>query len=349
MNRLKNLKSQLESSRTSSSRNAIIEKKDNNDEINRNSNSPSSIYIKEVTSPFNFEFKTFLYSLLSHTDYIKPESFQSYEEEQDFVYKAFSNITRDLNNTKIYTISHIRNDLILFLVFCDVIHAYHTSVYIKFISQLSWYYNSIKTIGTDKHKVYLERALELKDLGSFGLSEFNHGSNYFNIQTTAIYSKLKKTFTLYSNNKENYKWFITNAGKGANMCVVYALTIIDDINYGINAFLVQLRDFPYGNCISENIELGSLGKTIENNGLDTGFIGFNGLEIDYDMMLDKYCQIDHDGNFISEYKDSYFRFTNMMGYLEEGRLIILLTSSVSNLYIIKFDYIFSNFFGKLFS
>jgi acyl-CoA oxidase len=36
---------------------------------------------------------------------------------------------------------------------------------------------TIKNLGTAKHRKYLERAARLEDLGSFSMTELSHGSN----------------------------------------------------------------------------------------------------------------------------------------------------------------------------
>lgn len=49
---------------------------------------------------------------------------------------------------------------------------------------------------SELHQDFFKRALNLKDIGCFGLTEFGHGSNVKNIETEAVYDKEKKEFVL---------------------------------------------------------------------------------------------------------------------------------------------------------
>jgi hypothetical protein len=293
-----------------------------------NKNSKLNIHIKELVYPLYNEFLN-LTHFLNDYELIKKDYFDSLEEERIFADKAFRFLAKKLNESNKYNLLEVRNSLKLFTVFCDCVSFYFPALLTKYISHLSLYYNSIKNIGTKKHEKYLKRCLNIEDIGCFGLTEFSHGSNVKDLKTTATFDILTRTFKLNSNNETNYKWWIAGAGKHANMAVIFAKIIINDINYGINPFIVQIRDKFNGKPYKESIVLGDVGRKIDNNGIDNGYIGFNNHIIDYDSMLDKYCQIDIDGNLVSKIKNSNYRFGTVLGALEEGRAIVVLLSSVS--------------------
>jgi acyl-CoA oxidase len=45
------------------------------------------------------------------------------------------------------------------------------------------YGRAIFLLGTEKHKEFILKALDLKDVGCFALTELNHGSNVKGIET----------------------------------------------------------------------------------------------------------------------------------------------------------------------
>jgi len=47
----------------------------------------------------------------------------------------------------------------------------------------------------------------------------------------------------------------------------------------------------------EGLTIGDLGPKIGYEGVDNGYMAFNGFRAPYDSLLDKYVQIDADGNF----------------------------------------------------
>lgn len=81
---------------------------------------------------------------------------------------------------------------------------------------------TIKNLGTEKHKPYVERAAKLEDLGCFCLTELSHGSNVQGIKTTAHYDPATREFILNTPSDEDIKFWIGNLAKTAHMGVVFA-------------------------------------------------------------------------------------------------------------------------------
>jgi acyl-CoA oxidase len=61
---------------------------------------------------------------------------------------------------------------------------------------MNLYMQTIKNLGTEKHKPYLLKAATMEDVGSFAMTELSHGSNVQSMQTTATYDKKAKEFVL---------------------------------------------------------------------------------------------------------------------------------------------------------
>ena len=116
--------------------------------------------------------------------------------------------------SKSVAFKEIRSDIKKISVFLDAVAQFEPSVATKLVAHSVLYHNSLKNIGTSKHNIYIERALKFEDIGCFAMTEFGHGSNVKNIQTTATYDKHSKEFILNSPNIESYKWWI---GKMLNL------------------------------------------------------------------------------------------------------------------------------------
>lgn len=80
---------------------------------------------------------------------------------------------------------------------------------------------SLFALGTKKHIKFIDRAMNLVDIGSFALTELSHGSNARDIQTTAHYDSRTEEFILNSPNELAMKFWIgavADIGKFINIC-----------------------------------------------------------------------------------------------------------------------------------
>ena len=49
------------------------------------------------------------------------------------------------------------------------------------------YMKTIKNLGTERHRHYVDKAVRFEDYGCFCMTELSHGSNVQGIRTTAHY------------------------------------------------------------------------------------------------------------------------------------------------------------------
>ena len=83
------------------------------------------------------------------------------------------------------------------------------------------YYQTLSTLGTDKHRPIIDRLIDQKELGCFALTELGHGSNVKGLMTTATYDHESKTFDLHTPNEQAVKFWIGNS-LTANAAAVWA-------------------------------------------------------------------------------------------------------------------------------
>jgi acyl-CoA oxidase len=80
---------------------------------------------------------------------------------------------------------------------------------------------------------------------------------------------------------------------------VCARLIIDDQDYGIQFFLVPIRDLENHKPIP-GVEVGDIGSKIGYNSKDNGYLIFTNYRIPRTNLLMKYCKVDKEGKLSLE-------------------------------------------------
>lgn len=198
--------------------------------------------------------------------------------------------------------------------------SYHDlSLVIKFGVQFGLWGMSVQSLGTEKHYAkYLRNIGTLKIPGCFAMTETHHGSNVKGLETTATYNHADQTFIIHTPNKNAQKEYIGNAAVHGQMATVFAKLIIDDHDYGVNAFVVPLRDA--NGTVLKGITIGDCGHKMGLNGVDNGTISFDQVVIPKENMLDRFASVNDKGEFESPIPSDNRRFFTMLGTLVGGRI-----------------------------
>jgi len=198
--------------------------------------------------------------------------------------------------------------------------SYHDlSLVIKFGVQFGLWGMSVQSLGTQKHhSKYLADIGSLKLPGCFAMTETNHGSNVKGIETTATYDQENKTFVVHTPHLDARKEYIGNAAMHGQMATVFAKLIIKGKDYGVNAFIVSLRD-SNGN-VQPGVTIGDCGHKMGLNGVDNGTIIFDRVIIPKENMLDRFAAVNEAGEFESPIPSDNRRFFTMLGTLVGGRI-----------------------------
>jgi acyl-CoA oxidase len=193
------------------------------------------------------------------------------------------------------------------------------SMVVKFGVQFGLWGMSVHSLGTKKHhEKYLKDIGTLALPGCFAMTETGHGSNVRGVETTATYNKADKTFTIHTPNEQARKEYIGNAALHGRMATVFAKLIIDGTDYGVNAFIVPLRDAS--GKLHPGVTIKDCGRKLGLNGVDNGLISFNQVIIPKDEMLDRFASVSDDGTFESPIASDSRRFFTMLGTLVGGRI-----------------------------
>ena len=186
---------------------------------------------------------------------------------------------------------------------------------------------SIESLGTARHHAkYLPDVMSGKLLGGFAMTEMAGGSDVQGISTEAIYDHASGSFVLTTPNEGARKAYIGNAAAHGEMMVVFAQLKMspDAESMGVHAFMVPIRD-KAGNTLP-GVTIEDCGHKTGLNGVDNGYLSFKDVKVPKDEMLDRFAQIDVNGNYQSEIKKKSQRFFKMIGTLVTGRIFVSMVS-----------------------
>jgi acyl-CoA oxidase len=116
------------------------------------------------------------------------------------------------------------------------------------------------------------------------------------------------------------KYWITNGAAHANQAIVFAQTLVNGKNEGVNAFIVQIREKDMRP--SPGVFIEDMGDKIALNGVDNGRFMFNNVRIKRENMLNALCDVNEQGEFKSDIKKNSNRFFKVTDRLLSGRLCI---------------------------
>lgn len=103
---------------------------------------------------------------------------------------------------------------------------------------------TIENLASDEQQArWLPDVYKLKIVGGYAQTELGHGSNVAGIETTATFDKSADQFIIHSPTVTSSKFWPGTLGLYANHAIVYARLRIKDQDYGVQPFLVPIRDY----------------------------------------------------------------------------------------------------------
>lgn len=209
--------------------------------------------------------------------------------------------------------------------YAEMFHA-HPSMQIKGGVQWGLFGSAILTLGNaEHHKKWLPGVLNLELPGVYAMTEIGHGSDVGNIDTTATYVPEDDEFEIHTPFKAAWKEFLGNAARDGKAAVVFAQLITKNVNYGVHAFFVPLRD-------DDGDYLPGVGGEDDGfkgglNGIDNGRLHFTSVRIPRTNLLNKLGDVDENGDYSTSIPSSGRRFFTMLGTLVQGRVSLATTAA----------------------
>ena len=174
-------------------------------------------------------------------------------------------------------------------------------------------------LGTERHHTaFLPDIMSLEVPGAFAMTETGHGSDVASIATTATWDGVAGEFVLNTPFRGAWKDYLGNAAKHGTAAVVFAQLITQGVNHGVHAFYVPIRskdgEFLPGIGGEDDGLKGGL------NGIDNGRLHFTDVRVPRENLLNRYGDVDENGEYSSPIESPGRRFFTMIGTLVQGRV-----------------------------
>ncbi|MFF0339782.1 acyl-CoA dehydrogenase [Kribbella sp. NPDC004875] len=195
------------------------------------------------------------------------------------------------------------------------------SLMVKAGVQFGLFAGAILHLGTEQHhERYLADAISGRLLGCFAMTETGHGSNVQALGTTATYDEETEEFVVHTPTPAARKDYIGNAARHGRMAAVFAQLVVRGETHGVHCLLVPIRDDD--GAALPGVTLSDCGPKLGLNGVDNGRIVFDQVRVPRAALLDRYAQVDAEGNYISPIENPDRRFFTMLGTLVQGRVSV---------------------------
>ncbi len=208
-----------------------------------------------------------------------------------------------------------------FVAVFETLGYFDLSLLIKFGVQFGLFGGSIHQLGSiEHHKRYLRDAGTLDLAGCFAMTETGHGSNVYDIETTAVYDADTREFEIDTPNARARKDYIGNAAKHGRLATVFAQLEVAGEAHGVHAILVPIRDEQGASMPGVRIE--DCGEKLGLNGVDNGRLTFDHVRVPRENLLNRFAWINDDGVYRSPIASPSKRFFTMLGTLVAGRVAV---------------------------
>jgi acyl-CoA oxidase len=208
-----------------------------------------------------------------------------------------------------------------FIAAFTVLAHHDLSLLTKFGVQFGLFGGSLARLGTKRHHdFYLEAAGSGDLMGCFAMTETDHGSNVRDLETLAVYTSATDEFVVTTPHDGARKDYIGNAAAHGRAAVVFARLVVANVDHGVHALFVPLRD--EAGRVLPGIRIEDCGPKIGLEGVDNGRIWFDGVRVPRTALLDRFASVDADGEYSSAIPSADRRFFTTIGALVGGRVSV---------------------------
>ncbi len=195
------------------------------------------------------------------------------------------------------------------------------SLWVKAGVHFGLYGGALTNLGTERHhREYVESMLDASVQGCFAMTETGHGSNVQNLLTTATYDPETDELVVHTPSIMGRKDYIGNAARDAQMAAVFAQLVTAEGSHGVHCVLVRIRD-AQGDPMP-GVTIGDCGPKAGLPGVDNGRLTFDQVRVPRTNLLNRYGDINEQGQYTSPIENENRRFFTMLGTLVRGRVSV---------------------------
>ena len=210
----------------------------------------------------------------------------------------------------------------------------HADLSLMVKSGVQWglFGGAVGNLGTERHQEMVTQLINLDALGCFAMTERGHGSDVQQLETTATYDPATQEFIINSPTASAEKWYIGNAARDGRWAAVFAQLIVPNNDnaegqeespsdsQGVHCLLVRIREDD-GSAIA-GVRIGDHGYKGGLKGVDNGTISFDNYRVPREALLNRFADVDEEGNYSSPIENPNRRFFTMLGALVRGRVTV---------------------------
>ncbi|KAB1504483.1 acyl-CoA oxidase [Corynebacterium sp. 320] len=181
---------------------------------------------------------------------------------------------------------------------------------------------AVGNLGTERHKQLVEDLINLKALGCFAMTERGHGSDVQSLETTAHYDPDTQEFIINSPTWSAEKAYIGNAARDGRFAAVFCQLFTPGVeeSHGVHCIVVRIREDD-GSAV-EGVRIGDHGYKGGLKGVDNGTLFFENVRVPRENLLNRFGDVDEQGNYSSPIENPNRRFFTMLGALVRGRVTV---------------------------
>src|SRR5690625_2961213 len=203
----------------------------------------------------------------------------------------------------------------------EMLAQFDMSLMVKAGVQWGLFGGAISNLGTQRHhRAYIDDLIRLRTLGCFAMTETGHGSDVQSLETTATFDADSDGFVIHSPTPTARKDYIGNAACHGHVAAVFAQLIAGGENHGVHCFVVPIRDDD-GHALP-GVTITDCGYKGGLDGVDNGRLSFDQVRIPRENLLNRYADVDENGQYSSPIENVNKRFFTMLGTLVRGRVSV---------------------------
>lgn len=168
---------------------------------------------------------------------------------------------------------------------------------------------------------YRQEIIEMSAVYAFGCTEINSGSDVRNLRTTVTFESLSQSLTLHTPSPAACKFWIGNALHAAQIVMVLARLIVNDVDEGLHWFRVVIRERENGPLLP-GARLMACDPKGGIHANQVAGIRFCKMKLPLDAMMQRHARFTADGQFNSDIPSDQ-RVTRAMETFIQERLFLL--------------------------